>query len=263
MNVIILAAGEGKRLMPLTKNKPKGLVEIGGKSILERQIEIYHDLGLEDITIITGYKSKMIKFKNINYINNSNFKKTNMVHSLFCGENKIQNSTIISYGDIIFEKRVIKKLINSKHDISIIVDKAWKEYWDIRFKEPLDDAESLTIKNGYITDIGQKIKEIEKIQAQFIGLIKFQNDGIKFLKEFYKYSKELSYKGPNFLNEKVPFNQSYMTDLLQGMINFGYKLKAIPIKKGWIELDSLNDYQLYEKLDSINELNKFIKIKKN
>ena len=108
-NAIILAAGEGKRLRPLTLDKPKGLVELFGKSILERQIEIFQECKINDISIVTGHCGQMIKFSNVNYFQNLNFQTTNMVETLFCAKDKLINSTIISYGDIIFENQVLEK----------------------------------------------------------------------------------------------------------------------------------------------------------
>ena len=93
--------------------------------------------------------------------------------------------------------------------------------------------------------------------------MKFQNNGIKNLKEFYNYSRNIAKSGINPLNSKIPFNQSYVTDLLQSMINSGYELKAVPIEHGWLELDTFNDYQLYQKLYESKQLTKFIKLIKN
>jgi len=263
LNAIILAAGEGKRLRPLTNEKPKGLVKLFGKTILERQIEIFIDSGITDISIVTGFNANMIKFPMINYFHNPNFKITNMVETLFCAEEKLNESTIISYGDIIFDKIVLEKLIESEYKMSVVVDLAWKQYWEVRFENPLEDVESLLLHDGYITNIGQKPKNLEQIQGQYIGLMKFQNDGILHLKEFYKQAKKTSETSTNPLNSKIPFEQSYMTDLLQGMIDFGHKLKAITIEHDWLELDSFNDYQLYNKLYESNQLSKFIKLIKN
>ena len=182
MNAVILAAGEGKRLRPLTNDKPKGLVEFLGKNILERQIDIFTECDITDISIVTGFKGEMIKFPQINYFQNLNYQITNMVETLFCAESRLNESTIVSYGDIIFEKSVLEKLISSDNEISVVIDLAWKEYWQERFSNPLDDAESLMLKDGYITDIGQKSHNLEQIQGQYIGLMKFQNQGIKKFK---------------------------------------------------------------------------------
>lgn len=261
LKVIVLAAGQGKRLHPLTNNKPKCMVELFGKTLLQRQIEIYRNCGISDISVVTGYHDSKINYPDIYKLKNKRYLTTNMVESLFCAQEKLFGSVIVSYGDIIFEKKIIKKLINSENDISIIIDKNWKDYWKIRFNDPLKDAESLVLdKNGFIQSIGQKVENVEEIEGQFIGLMKFQNDGIKNIKKFYEKIKKISISGSNPINTNLPFEKSFMTDFLQGLINFDYKLKAVSIKNGWLELDSLKDYRLYKKMHVEDTLKKFIAI---
>ena len=261
MKVIILAAGEGTRLRPLTLNNPKCLVELFGKSILQWQIDIFNDFQIKNIIIVKGYLEKKINLPNITYYINEKFSTTNMVETLFSARNEMNESIIISYGDIIFEKNVLNELLTSQADISLVVDTNWLNYWKQRFKEPLDDAESLVIDDeGNISSIGQKIKKLDQAQAQYIGLMKFQGKGLEQLKSFYDQSKALSKSGKNPLNPNLDFNKSYMTDLLQGMINNGIKIKAVPIKNSWLELDSYNDYLLYSQMYENKTLPEFFDV---
>ena len=258
MNAIILAAGKGERLRPLTNDKPKCMVELFGKSILEWQIEKFQKFGITDITIITGYKSESIDYPQFNLVKNPKFDSTNMVETLFCAREKLLDSTIISYGDILFEDNVLKKIIDSDEDFSIIVDKNWLEYWEVRNENPLNDAESLMINSkGYLTSIGQKVENIEEIQGQYIGLMKFQNAGTAELKSFYDKSKKSSLSGINPLNKKLKFQNSFMTDLLHSMILEDYNLKSINIKNGWLEIDTISDFELYQKMSNDGTLSKF------
>ena len=259
MKVIILAAGQGERLRPLTKNIPKCMVDFFGKSILERQIDIFQKLGIDDISVVTGYCEQKINMKNITKLKNKNFMTTNMVESLFIAEAKLNDSVIVSYGDIIFEPKIIKNLIDSRHDISIVIDKNWKDLWSVRFDNPLEDAESLRLdKNELILELGQKVENINDIQGQFIGLMKFQNDGIFNIINFYKKMKLIANASINPLNPSLPFEKSYMTDFLQGLIKNNYKLNAITINNGWLEIDTLKDYNLYQKMFLNKTLNKLI-----
>jgi L-glutamine-phosphate cytidylyltransferase len=261
MKVIILAAGEGTRLRPLTLNNPKCLVELFGKSILQWQIDTFNDFQIKNIIIVKGYLEKKINLPNITYYINEKFSTTNMVETLFSARNEMNESIIVSYGDIIFEKNVLNELLTSQADISLVVDTNWLNYWKQRFKEPLDDAESLVIDDeGNIISIGQKIKKLDQTQAQYIGLMKFQGKGLEQLKSFYDQSKALSKSGKNPLNPNLDFNKSYMTDLLQGMINNGIKIKAIPIKNSWLELDSYNDYLLYSQMYENKTLSEFFDV---
>jgi L-glutamine-phosphate cytidylyltransferase len=260
LKVIILAAGEGKRLRPLTENIPKCMVNFFGKSILKRQIDIFKNLDISDISVVTGYCDNKIDLDNITKFKNKNFMTTNMVESLFTAEEKLDDSVIVSYGDIIFEPNIIQSLIDSRHDISIVVDKNWKDLWNVRFENPLDDAESLKIDNrGYISDIGQNTKNIEDIEGQFIGLIKIQGDGLKILKSSYEKFREQAIKeNKNPLNPNVSFEKSYMTDFLQGLIKDNHKLTPVFVNNGWLELDSMKDYEIYNKMFKNKKILEFI-----
>ena len=187
-----------------------------------------------------------------------------MVETLFCAKEKLNGSVIVSYGDIIFEKSVLQKLIDSKDDFSIVVDKNWEEYWKTRFENPLVDAESLIVdNNGYINNIGQNASNVHEICGQYIGLMKFQGEGLKYLKRFYEKTEKESKSGVNPLNSNLPFQKSFMTDLLQGLIESGCNLKAVFTNNGWLELDSIHDYEIYNKMYAEKTISKFFLLDSN
>ena len=259
MNAIVLAAGEGKRLRPLTNNKPKCFVELFGKTLLEWQLSVFKKCGIKEICIVTGHYSEMIEHLGLDYVVNRDFKTTNMMESLFCARDRFSESTIVSYSDIIFNNAILESLINAKEDFSVIIDKNWRECWEMRFDDPVNDAESLrTDDEGYITSIGKKVTTISEIEGQYIGLMKFQNNAINKISKFYdKCKNESEIKKKNPLNPKISFRNSYMTDFLQGLIDDGEKIKSINVKNGWLELDSISDYNLYTNLDSSKAVSKF------
>ena len=118
MNAIILAAGEGTRLLPETISIPKGMVKLFDKSLLEMQIDIFKKCSINDISIVTGYLADKITFPSINYFKNENYSSTAGNESLFCAKEKLQDCTIITYGDLVFEKAVIDRKstrLNSSH----------------------------------------------------------------------------------------------------------------------------------------------------
>lgn len=253
MKVIILAAGQGTRLYPLTSHKPKCMVEINGRSILLRQLEIMKSCNIQenDIYIVTGYKSEVIEEylqnTNINIVKNNEFKTSNMVYSLmrlkklFLNEKEI----IVSYGDIVYSKEVLNKVINSKYDISVTCDDEWYNYWAERSENPLDDAETFMINNeGNLIEIGQKTTDIKRIQSQYIGLMKFKNKGVKQVLEICREAKDLLNQGKTFGRTKRNYNTMYMTDLLQGLIDKKVILKPIRINRGWFEIDCKRDLEI-------------------
>jgi choline kinase len=261
LKAIILAAGEGRRLRPLTDNKPKCMVELFGKNLLDWKVNLLKKYGISDIIVITGYMSEKINLKQVRFYKNNLFETTNMVETLFCAREEFDDSLLIIYGDIIFEEKILEKILKSEDEISVVIDQNWKEYWKIRFNNPLDDAESLSLdKNGFIQNIGQKVNDIDDISGQYIGLIKFSKNSIQKILMFYDKMKEESKNGKNPLNENLSFEKSYMTDFLQAMINSGFKIKGIPVKNGWLELDSINDYETYQKLFNSGQIQKFFNL---
>ena len=260
IKIIILAAGKGERLLPLTKDKPKAMVSIFGKPILDHQLNIIKKVGITKTIIITGYCKEKINYKNIEYFTNEKYDSTNMVETLFCSNKEMEDSFIVSYGDIIYEQKILEYLANDASDISVVVDKGWKKLWNIRSNDPINDAESLEIKNNKITSIGQKINSLDEPCGQFIGLMKFQGKGIEYLKSTYEILKQKSMKNNGFYKKNKKFNQMYMTDLLQEIINSGFVIKPLIINGGWLEIDTINDHKKYSELYSKNKLNDFIKL---
>ena len=230
MKVIILAAGQGTRLRPLTDDRPKCMVEVNGKSILERQLDTMYACGVkeEDITIVAGYRSDVLieKLKNIgiHVIVNEAYETTNMVCSLMCAEKlmKAEEDIIVSYGDIIYGREVFEKILQAKDPMSVIVDDGWYEYWS------------------------EKTTELEKVQSQYIGLMRFQGDGLKAVLGLSAEAKRRSEQGQSLWRTDRNYAKMYMTDLLQGLIDEGYKLRAVHIQRGWFEIDDRDDLKVVE-----------------
>ena len=255
MKVIILAAGQGTRLRPLTDECPKCMVKINGKSIIERQLETMYSCGIkgEDITMIAGYRNDVLQnyLRNtgIHFIVNNEFETTNMVYSLMCARNIMESETdiLISYGDIIYNKDVLGKILASTADSSVVVDDDWYEYWSARYESPLDDAETLMFDmEDCLTEIGQKTTELTKVQSQYIGLIRFKAEGLKAMLALSAEAQRRSDGSERLWRTSRDYSKMYMTDLLQGMIDEGKKLKTVHIHRGWYEIDNPEDLKIVE-----------------
>lgn len=255
MKVIILAAGQGTRLRPLTDDRLKCMVEVNGKSIIERQLDTIRNCGVrdEDIAIVTGYCSDVLsnRFKDtaISFVRNEKFETTNMVYSLMCAEKAMESDSdiVVSYGDIIYDETVFRKVMDAGDELSVIVDDGWYEYWSQRNENPLDDAETLMFdSDDYLTEIGQRTKELDRIQSQYIGLMRFRGKGVEKVLALSAEAKRRSGQGEPLWKTDRSYSRMYMTDLLQGMIEEGHKLRAVHINRGWYEIDDGNDLKIAE-----------------
>ena len=249
MRLIILAAGRGSRLSPLTDYTPKCLIEIGGRSILDWQLECAKLAGITDVVVVGGYMAEKLENHRYNLTINSDFQSTNMVATLFCAENLFGDEFVMSYADIIYKPDILSALLTHRSPVGVVVDRNWRSYWEARFQDPIDDAESLRIDPyGLLTSIGQQETEIDRIEAQYIGLVAFRDQGVEALKESYAFARDQDSRGESPFHGVRPLAGLYMTDLLQGMIDLGHPLSAVPIEGGWIEIDSIQDLRVAEQL---------------
>ena len=243
MNVIILAAGRGTRLRPLTNDKPKCMVELLNKPLIKHQIDVLNDEGIENIYVATGYLESKIYFPQIKgKFFNADFQNTNMVVSLFSAVEIMEgDDLLITYGDIVYNKSVIDNVLDDDSKISVVIDKQWRKYWEARMDNPINDVETLIInEQNEIIDIGKKPKSLDEIQGQYIGMIKIRKD---FVKSFIDYYSRLD---RNILYEGKDFNNMYMTSFLQKITDELTPLKPIFINNGWIEVDEPSDLKYTE-----------------
>ena len=242
MKAIIIAAGLGSRLKPYTNEIPKPLVKIGNKTILQSQLHIFNSLGIKDTYIIVGYKKEKFKYKKINYIYKVQFKKNNILESLFCASSEMNSECIISYSDIIFKKNVVKKLIKSKEDISILVDTNWKKIYKGRTLHPISQAENVSFdKNFFAKKTGKQLSE-KQSDGEFIGMVKLNANGCKIFKKYYQIAKK-KYKSKKFYNAKT-FKKAYLTDFFNFLIHHKINIKCVNIKNNWMEIDTTQDYKI-------------------
>ena len=243
MNVIILAAGKGTRLRPETVNIPKGMVKLFDKSLLEMQIDIFKKCNINDISIVTGYLAEQITFPSIKYFKNKNYSSTAGIESLVCAKEKLQDGTIITYSDLVFEKSIISKVIDFKGDIGITVDLDWEKNYVNRDQHPKSEADNVLLdKEDNILELRKNIstcKEFEKI-GEFTGIVKLSKKASKIFLDKY-YELKASHKGK--FHNSTSFKQSIMPDMLQELINSEIKVEPILITGKWCEIDTPQDLE--------------------
>ena len=246
MKSIILAAGKGERLRPLTNDRPKCMVELDGIPIIQYQVESMQRNGIININACVGYMQEMIQVEGISKYFNPHYDKSNMVYTLFCAEEILQGDVLITYGDIIFNDSVLQKLLLSSADISVVIDSNWRQYWDARMDNPLEDAETLKLgQDGNIIEIGQKTTTYEDIQGQYIGMIKISGSALMKVRSYYhSLDKAIFYDGMNYDN-------MYMTSFLQLIADNLLPLVPVFTENGWMEIDTPTDLLLTHFLKNI------------
>ena len=248
MNSIILAAGEGTRLRPETVRIPKGMVKLFDKSLLEMQIDVFKKCGINDISIVTGYLADKITFPSINYFKNENYSSTAGIESLFCAKEKLQDCTIITYSDLVFEKSVTDQVIDFKGDIGITVDLDWEKNYDGRDQHPKSEADNVLFdKEGNILEIRKNIQKPDLKIGEFTGIVKLSRNASKIFLD--KYSElEKSHKGK--FHNAPSLEKALISDMLQELIVSGIRVSPIYVSGKWCEIDTPQDLQKARKLFS-------------
>ncbi len=241
---IILSAGQGQRLKPLTNDRPKGMVKVGGRTIIERQLALFRQTGLNDIVIVKGFCADSVPDYGVRHALNPEYAVTNMVYSLFCADAELAGGTVIvSYGDILYSEKVLRALLASDAPVSVVVDREWKSYFARRFDDPFDDAESMVLDpDGAIRRLGQSRPDPADVQAQYIGLIKFQAPGLDAIRKI----RDDVAGNETPIGWGRPWRKAFMTDLLQELVNRGERVMAVPVSGGWCEIDSPRDFEIAE-----------------
>jgi L-glutamine-phosphate cytidylyltransferase len=219
VKAIILAAGLGSRLGKVTSNNHKSLIKLGKKTILGRLVEQFEACGIKNIQIICGHQKKKIdkKFANYKTFYYPKYKTTNNLHTLYYFKKLLNDDCIISFADIVLDKKIIRRLINVKKKITLCIDTL--QYRKGTMKIDLYKDQIKYIGNSPKTKSGN-----------YIGILKIKK---KSLKSFISSMKELLKKSNNF----------YFTEAINLMINKKYyKINYLDVKKNfWFEIDNYND----------------------
>ena len=240
-SVIIIAAGLGSRLKKYTDNLPKCMLDFAGKTLLQRQIEAFKINGLNKISVIRGFKKEKINYPDLTYFENKEYKNNNILNSLMYAEDALNGHVIVSYSDILFEKEVVKRLMESEHDISIVVDIDWRDYYINRKDHPINEAENVIFDaNNNVVEIGKIHTGKHDVHGEFIGMLKLSPRGSEIFKKHFHRAKDLYWNKP-FQRAKT-FQKAYITDIIQDMTDLGVPIHCVIIERGWKEIDTEEDY---------------------
>ncbi len=240
MKAIILAAGVGSRIRPLTDNCPKSLLRVDGKTILEMMISHLQDCGINEVVFVLGYLQEQIKkfiktnFPDLktHFVTNERYAETNTGFSLMLTKNFVQRSTFIKFdADVVFDKEILKKLIECEHANCLCIDK------DINL-----DAEEIKV---IIKDQNRVIKASKTVNpkdaiGESIGIEKISSETAKLL-----------FSELELMMEDEENHQEYYESAYERLIDKNVPFYALDISGlKWTEIDTKEDFITAEKIFS-------------
>lgn len=225
MKALILAAGMGTRLRPITDFKPKCMVEVNGVPIIFKQLDNLIQNGIKDITVVAGYKADMLKnalnknYPFVDVIVNYEYETTNNMYSAYLARSSYAGKEfLLMNGDVFFDESVIAELLKEQYVDSIVVEKG------VFFEESM----KVKFNKGRITEIS---KQIPKNEAYGVSI------------DVYKFSAEGSRIFFNKIIEYVEIKKDLIqwTEVALNEILSEVKFTPCPLKGRWIEIDDFND----------------------
>ncbi len=244
MKAIILAAGRGSRMGEAGDERPKCMVSLAGRPLLERQVAALRAGGAEAVGVVRGYRAEMIDLGGITYFHNPRWPETNMVMSLSrAAEWLAADPVVVSYADIFYPGTIVRGLAEAPGDLVISYDRNWRDLWTRRFADPLEDAETFRVdESGRLLEIGGKARSLEEIRGQYMGLLKFTPPAWR---EIEVLLAELDAQTRDRLD---------MTGLLRRLLARDFPVGTLATSGQWGEIDNQTDLALYERMVKSGEL---------
>lgn len=251
VKAVILAAGFDRRLMPLVSDRPKAMLEVKGKPILERQIDALQQLGVRQIAVVRGYKKEQMTLPNVKSYDNDAFEESGEMESLLRAGAELSGPVVVMYGDILFDRNILERLLQSPDDITLVCDRSWPDMRagregigpDLVIESPTPRRHHRFLADDQpvsVTHIGQSIDPTEAT-AEFIGMAKLSARGCQILGEVYRDLRERGAEEP--MHESPSFRTAKLTDLLHEVIARGHSVASVGIYQGWLEVDTFDDYR--------------------
>ena len=248
MRAIILGAGSGSRMGQHTRDIPKVLLDINGKSILERQISLLREHGVNEIFVVTGYKREKHVLKDIEYIFNPRYSETEQLASMMVARTKVSDDVLIIFGDIIFDSQILQQILSSNDDIAIAIDLDWEKSYNERTDNPKSLADKVLINQKKILRISAKETSFDienQTVGEFLGVIKLSANGSRIIIKKYE---ELEKSCVGKFHDADSFKKAKLVDILQELIDSKTEIYPITISGKWCEIDTPMDLERARKI---------------
>ncbi len=233
-NAVILAASRGEELADLTKDRPKCMVPINGKPILQRVAEDLRSLLIKDISVVAGYKAGAVSLPGIRVIENKEYEKTKDLASLKLALDRLNGSTFISYGDILVRKYILHNLLERCEDVVIVVDS------EVRSAGHADALNRDMVTCSHMDDNGVLDESVtlskarpsagDLLHGEWIGLMKISSRGTQWIRQAFER-----------LETRSDFAHLEIRDLLDDLIGQGHTVYVLYVRGHWINVNGLVD----------------------
>ena len=239
VKAVVLAAGASPELGELTEDRPKAMLDIKGKTILGRQVEALNAASIKDVAAVIGWKREAVDLPNLKtYVAEET---SGELSSLMAAAPELDGRTVVLYGDLLFDRALLERLLQAEGDVVLMIDRAESPE---RANRDLVETSTPPETSGRFlpgSDVVKRIGvDLEGANGEWNGMMMLSPEGARRFREHYE---ALAKTPERPLHQATDLGAAALTDFLQSLIDSGLEVRTVDTYKGWMEVDTFEDYR--------------------
>ncbi len=234
-SAVVLAASRGEGLEGITEDRPKVMVSVAGRPLLQRMVYEFRKQSIDEVTVVAGYKPESIDVQGIRMVQNTDHARSGELASLECAREALGTDCVITYGDLLFRSYILRDLLAAPGEIVAVVDSAPlsespNQFRDLAYCSVPDDrslfgqeVDLLKVTEHYEPELGSP-------SGRWIGMVRIRRQGRRWLLEAMEQ-----------LRGRADFAQLGMPHLLNHIVAAGRPIKVLYIHGHWLDVNNPED----------------------
>ncbi len=236
-SAVILAASRGQGMDELTLDRPKVMIPVAGKTVLRRQVDKFKAQGINDITVVAGYRSDAIDVQGARVVVNDDWENSDELASLGCALDALSDDTVLIYGDLLFRTYILNNLMDWDADLLVVVDSSPLDQVqgntnDLAWCSAPDDRAMYQQKVSLELISNLSEREERQPDGRWIGMLRARGAGREQLLEALEQ-----------LKNEGPLARFGVPELINRLVANGHAPQVQYISGHWMDINNLEDLQ--------------------
>jgi phosphoenolpyruvate phosphomutase len=237
VSAIILAASRGQGMDELTLKRPKVMIPVAGVPMLRRQVDKFKQQGINNITVVAGYRHDAIDVQGAEILVNDYWESTGELASLACAMENVSTDTVIIYGDLLFRSYMLHNLLDWETELLVAVDSSPLSQPvgntnDLAWCSVPDNRAMYQQKVSLVEVSSARDRQPRQPDGRWIGMLRVAGQGCEYLRSAMATLKQ---------SEK--FNTFGLPDLLNQLVRDGHAPQVQYVNGHWMDINNLDDLE--------------------
>lgn len=235
-HAVVLAASRGDNLDALTEDRPKVMLPVAGEPLLQRMVNAFRKQGVQDISVVAGYKPEAIDVPGVRVVCNADYESSGELASLACALDRFGEDTVVSYGDLLFRRYILRELLDTDAELTVVVDSsqtAPEAPCDLAWAD-LPDERGIFGRDVSLKHVAFGLAPADGAapSGRWIGMLRVQGAGRQHLVAALEQ-----------LRARPDFAKLEMPDLLNALIAAGHRVKVLYVHGHWLDVNDHSSLQ--------------------